>query len=160
MPFWYTIFKHLPTMGGGHVTPPPPPHPVENYWLRHCLWWCTWCTPQDNGWHGHAWNNSGTHSMYEPGGGGGGGHVSLGPVQPRKSLSEKHPKQGWSDDTHTSLKGSTLNALRAGWRKRYPFYAFLFTWMMYRPQWDIPPPPPPPGGMNTALNTSKQHLLN
>ena len=36
----------------------------------------------------------------------------------------------------------TLNAIRAlwaGWRKRYPFYAFLLTWMMYRPQWDMPP---------------------
>ena len=33
----------------------------------------------------------------------------------------------------------TLNAIRAWWRKRYPFYAFLFTRMMYRPQWDIPP---------------------
>ena len=37
----------------------------------------------------------------------------------------------------------TLNAicaLRAGWGKRYPFYAFLLTRMMYRPQWDPPPP--------------------
>ena len=41
----------------------------------------------------------------------------------------------------------TLNArraLRAGWRKRYPFYAFLLTRMMYRPQWDMPPGSPPP----------------
>ena len=27
-----------------------------------------------------------------------------------------------------------IRALRAGWRKRYPFYAFLFTRMMCRPQ--------------------------
>ena len=41
-------------------------------------------------------------SMYlDPGGG---GHVSLGPVHhPRQSLSEKHPKRGWSDGTHSSL---------------------------------------------------------
>ena len=31
--------------------------------------------------------------------------------------------------------------------KIYPFYAFLFTRMMYRPQWDIPPPLP--RGCNT-----------
>ena len=34
---------------------------------------------------------------------------------------------------------NAIGALRAWWRKRYPFYAFLFTRMMYRPQWDIPP---------------------
>ena len=43
---------------------------------------------------------------YYPGGGGG-GHVSLGPVHhPCKSLSEKHPKRGWSDDTHSSLNST------------------------------------------------------
>ena len=34
---------------------------------------------------------------------------------------------------------NAIRALRAGWRKRHPFYAFLCTSMMYRPQWDIPP---------------------
>ena len=29
---------------------------------------------------------------------------------------------------------NAIRALRAWWRKRYPFYAFLFTRMMYRPQ--------------------------
>ena len=47
------------------------------------------------------------------GGPGGGGHVSLGPVHhPRKSLSEKYPKRGWSDDTHTSL--TTTPCVRTG----------------------------------------------
>ena len=124
-------------------------------------------------------------------GGGGGGHVSLGPVHhPRKSLSQKHPKRGWSleqfwhpipgkrGSEHNTVRAhrgiapkfptlsadrprtcpgdlwisypffsyfpvfDTLNAirtLRSGWRKRYPFYAFLFTRMMYRPHWDMPP---------------------
>ena len=130
------------------------------------------------------------------GGGGGGGTVSLGLVHhPRKSLSEKHPKRGWSDDTHSSLNTTprvrtgvslpnkvlpfprivrgpvrgicqfdtlysyfpvfdTLNAIRAlrvRWRKRYPFYAFSFTRMMYKPQWDMPPPPPPGGGGGTLF---------
>ena len=38
--------------------------------------------------------------VLNPGGGGGGGHVWLGPVHhPRQSLSEKHPKRGWSPST-------------------------------------------------------------
>ena len=36
---------------------------------------------------------------------------------------------------------NAIRALRAGWRNRYPFYAFLLTRMMYRPQWDMPPTP-------------------
>ena len=39
---------------------------------------------------------------------------------------------------------NAIRALRAGWRKRFPLYAFLLTRMMYRPQWDMPPPPPGP----------------
>ena len=117
--------------------------------------------------------------------GGGGGYVSLRPVHhPRKSLSKRHPKRGWTARAHQArarvslpnflpfprifgrpVRGicefdtlfspyfpvfGTLNAirtLRVEWWKRYPFYAFLFMRMMYRPQWDIPrpPPPPPPG---------------
>ena len=49
----------------------------------------------------------------------------------------------------------TLNAvceLRAGWWKGYPLYAFLFTRMMYRPQWDMPPSPPPPLGVIRLSN--------
>ena len=43
----------------------------------------------------------------------GGGHVSLGPVHhPCKSISEKHPKRGWSDDTHSSL--NTTLRVRTG----------------------------------------------
>ena len=45
--------------------------------------------------------------------GGGGGHVSLGPVHhPRQSLSEEHPKRGWSDGTHSSL--NTTPHVRTG----------------------------------------------
>ena len=44
---------------------------------------------------------------------GGGGHVSLGPVHhPRQSLSEKDPKRGWSDRTHSSL--NTTPRVRTG----------------------------------------------
>ena len=36
---------------------------------------------------------------------------------------------------------NAIRALRSGWWKdSYPFYAFLLTRMMYRPQWDNPPP--------------------
>ena len=111
-----------------------------------------------------------------------GRYVSLRPVHhPRKSLSERHPKRGWTARAHQARAGvslpnflpfprivggpvrgtcefDTLFAIfscfwypkrdtRVTRRvvKIYPFYAFLFTRMMYRPQWDIPPPPPPPG---------------
>ena len=51
--------------------------------------------------------------MLFPRGGGGGGHFSLGPVHhPRQSLSEKHPKRGWSDGTHSSL--NTTPRVRTG----------------------------------------------
>ena len=54
------------------------------------------------------------HQSRGMGVGGGGGHVSLGPVHhPHKSLSEKHPKRGWSDDdTHSSL--NTTPRVRTG----------------------------------------------
>ena len=53
--------------------------------------------------------------------GGGGGDVSLGPVHhPRQSLSEKHPKWGWSDGTHSSLN-TTLHVRTAGYRSQISY---------------------------------------
>ena len=53
---------------------------------------------------------------------------------------------------------NAIRALRAGWRKRYPVYAFLLTRMMYTPQlWDMPPPPPP--GYVVAYRPINHHSL-
>ena len=105
-----------------------------------------------------------------------GRYVSLRPVHhPRKSLSERHPKRGWTARAHQARAGVSLpnflpfprivggpvrgicefdtlfSIISCFWYpkrdtrvtrrvvKIYPFYAFLFTRMMYRPQWDIPP---------------------
>ena len=105
-----------------------------------------------------------------------GGYVSLRPVHhPRKSLSERHPKRGWTARAHQARDGVSLpnflpfprivggpvrgicefdtlfSIFSCFWYpkrdtcvtrrvvKIYPFYAFLFTRMMYRLQWDISP---------------------
>ena len=89
-----------------------------------------------------------------------------------KSLSERHPKRGWTARAHQARAGVSLpnflpfprivggpvrgicefdtlfSIFSCCWYpkrvmrrvvKIYPFYTFLFTRMMYRPQWDIPP---------------------
>ena len=105
-----------------------------------------------------------------------GKYVSLRPVHHlRKSLSERHPKRGWTARAHQARAGVSLpnflpfprivggpvrgicefdtlfSIFSCFWYpkrdtritrrvvKIYPFYAFLFMRMMYRPQWDIPP---------------------
>ena len=57
----------------------------------------------------HSFYTSLTYDQLTPG-----GHVSLGPVgpRPRQSLSEKHPKRGRSDGTHSSL--NTTPRVRTG----------------------------------------------
>ena len=55
---------------------------------------------------------------------------------------------------------NAIRALRAGWQKQYPFYAFLFTRMMYRPQWDMPPPPPPPSREQSEVGRDRWLILH